>query len=323
LARYLDDVLSAPLWEEDIQRQLLESLVKCSSAAVVAPELTRLVPLVAKQTDPEDAMPSARGELLGLVYHLLVLEAPEIASAWVLGEPKTEDVSVGVASLDLPVQQTHALALVRTVLVPNTTWKPGQANSKIRKAGLVCLNEVTKRRLLGAVELRASFHELVPILKTVMDDSWSPDNRLLGVMCMDGILKGLFAEKSPAEGSSSLDGEILREVYPELLKRLDDSNDAIRLAACSALRTFFDILSAVPNWGNGVLQYVLKTLFIHLDDPSSEMQDAMTTVLEAACQVCPSLVLAEARSAAQKSCHPRKCEELARLAESLQADAVF
>ena len=35
LASFLDDVVSGPLWEEDIQRQLLESLVKCSSQKVL------------------------------------------------------------------------------------------------------------------------------------------------------------------------------------------------------------------------------------------------------------------------------------------------
>lgn len=160
-------------------------------------------------------------------------------------------------------------------------------------------------------------------MKSVCDDSWSPDNRLLGVMVLDGVLKGLFAEKEPVEGSANLDGEILREVYPELLKRLDDSNDAIRLATCSALRTFFDILSSVRNWGTSVLAYIFKTLFIHLDDPSAEMQDAMSTVLEAAAHVAPQTLLQEARTAAAKSCHPRKCEEIARLAESLGTDGAF
>jgi len=68
-----------------------------------------------------------------------------------------------------------------------------------------------------------------------------------------------------------------------------------------------------------VYVYIIKHLFVHLDDPSEDMQKAMTEVLRVAVHVHPASFLAEARTAEGKSCHPRACKELACLAETLQS----
>merc|ERR1719316_1607325 len=315
LASFLDDVVAGPLWEEDIQRQLLESLVKCSSQKVVAPELARLLPLIAAQSDPESASAQARIDLLALVHHLLELDAPEVRNAWMSGDIEEDSIMIGCAMADLQVPQTHALAAIRTVLSPNATWRSGNANQRIRKGALVCMNLMLESQLLGANEVRALINEILPTLKMVLDDSWSPDNRLIATL----VLGGLLAAIARGDALPDLDGEVLRDVYPELLKRLDDSNDAIRQAICAVLKTFFDILGSVPKWGDSLYQYIIKHLFVHLDDPAAEMQQAMAEVLRVAVHVNPSAFLAEARTAAGKSCHPRACEELARLAETLQS----
>merc|ERR1740129_255778 len=151
----------------------------------------------------------------------------------------------------------------------------------------------------------------MPVLKNCLDDSWSPDNRLLACLVLGCTLVDLQAEIS---------GEQLREVYPELLKRLDDSNDKIRVAVCEALSVFFKCLP--PNWSRTLFEYILKTLFIHLDDPNPEIQQGIYGVLEAAVHQDHVTFLHEAKTAGAKSSHPRLCEELARLAESLRQASV-
>lgn len=39
----------------------------------------------------------------------------------------------------------------------------------------------------------------------------------------------------------ALGEEPVRLIYPELLKRLDDSNDAVRRAVCGTIATFFKV----------------------------------------------------------------------------------
>ena len=63
----------------------------------------------------------------------------------------------------------------------------------------------------------------MPVIKSSLDDNWSPDNRLAGIYVVTEILKNLHG---------CVTGDELREIYPELLKRLDDSNDTIRQEVC-------------------------------------------------------------------------------------------
>ena len=48
---------------------------------------------------------------------------------------------------------------------------------------------------------------------------------------------------------------------------------------------FFEILQSVPKWGESVYVYIIKHLFVHLDDPSEDMQKAMSEVLRVAVHV--------------------------------------
>merc|ERR1719221_21922 len=164
-----------------------------------------------------------------------------------------------------------------------------------------------QRHLIAAPALNQSFSDLLPILKSALDDSFSPDNRMLACLVLSCTLIELQAEIS---------GEQLREVYPELLKRLDDSNDKIRVAVCEALSVFFKCLP--PKWSRSLFEYILRTLFVHLDDPNPEIQQGIYGVLEAAVHQDYETFIREAQVAAAKSAHPRLCEELARLADSLR-----
>ncbi len=65
---------------------------------------------------------------------------------------------------------------------------------------------------------------LLEVCKTSMDDSWSPDNRMVATYVVTHVLNNL------GEGENGVQDEQLRDLYPELLKRLDDSNDEVRIA---------------------------------------------------------------------------------------------
>merc|ERR1712217_804525 len=243
------------------------------------------VPVLARQSSPEDSSASARIDILGLVHFLVTEEDPTLTCAW----------------------RTHAQALLQCVLIPNCTWRAGQSNNKIRKGGMVCIHAMLQRGLLTSTVLNAAFTDLMPILKSCLDDSWSPDNRMIACLVLSCTLRQLQAEIS---------SEQLREIYPELLKRLDDSNDKIRASVCDALSVFFKCLP--PNWSRSLYEYILHTLFVHLDDPSPEIQQGIFGVLEAAVHHDYTAFLREAQMARAKNSHPRLCEELARLAESLR-----
>jgi len=273
------------LWEEhSAKRHVLETLLRNAGGAS-AVHLAQVMPALARQASPDDASAPVRVDILGLVHFLITQDEPAVAEAL----------------------HHQAPLLLTGVLIPNCTWKAGQSNSKIRKGGLVCIHALLQRHLVCAADLNASFASLLPVLKSCLDDSWMPDNRLIACMVLGCTLSELQAEIS---------GEQLREVYPELLKRLDDSNDQIRAAVCEALTVFFKCLP--PKWSRSLYEYILRTLFVHLDDPNPDIQQGIYRVLEAAVHQDYDAFLLEAQAAGAKSSHPRLCEELARLAETLR-----
>mmetsp|Transcript_151005 Transcript_151005/g.263102 ORF Transcript_151005/g.263102 Transcript_151005/m.263102 type:complete len:960 (+) Transcript_151005:85-2964(+) len=273
------------LWEErSPKRHVLETLIRNAGDAV-AGHITQLAPVLSRQASPEDASIQARVDILGLLHFLVTQE------------------NAGI----LKSVSENAPSLLQGVLIPNCIWKAGQSNNKIRKGGMVCIHAMLQRHLLLPAVLNAAFPDMLPILKSCLSDDWSPDNRMIACLVLADMLGELQAEIS---------SEQLREVYPEMLKRLDDSNDKIRTVVCQALSIFFKCLP--PNWSRSLYEYILRTLFVHLDDPNPEIQQGIYGVLEAAVHQDYAIFAREAQTAAAKSAHPRACEELLRLAQNLQ-----
>ena len=80
-----------------------------------------------------------------------------------------------------------------------------------------------------------------------------------------------------ASVASALDYETQRKLYPELLKRLDDSNDAIRVEAARAFEKFLQGMA--PGFEPGQMEYMVRALSVHLDDGNAGVQDAVQAVM--------------------------------------------
>lgn len=97
-------------------------------------------------------------------------------------------------------------------------------------------------------------------MKNCLDDDWANDLRFTSVVVIRKLIEYLKEE---------FDGEEQKEIYPELLKRLDDSQDGIRIATAEAFCTLFKNL---PNpWSTSLYGYTVKNIFIHLDDQNPEI----------------------------------------------------
>merc|ERR1711871_142460 len=57
-----------------------------------------------------------------------------------------------------------------------------------------------------------------------------------------------------------------------LLKRLDDSNDEVRVAVCLAISEFF-MSPDESFWQGTPFKYSLESLFLHLDDQDVKIQE--------------------------------------------------
>lgn len=120
----------------------------------------------------------------------------------------------------------------------------------------------------------ANFTDIINKLKGVLDDDWNNDLRFASTLVFREFLEYV---------KEYINKEDHFTYYSELLKRLDDAQDGIRIECCKTLETFFDILPEM--WSSSLYPYTVKAIFIHLDDPNPEIQAAVTKCLQKAARV--------------------------------------
>jgi dynein assembly factor 5 len=88
------------------------------------------------------------------------------------------------------------------------------------------------------------------------------------------VLQALF---SNADAIRTIDNDRLHKAYPDLLKRLDDVSDDIRLAMCSTLNSYVDAFKGdfTIELYRSHLEDIAKILLIHMDDQNSQVQNAV------------------------------------------------
>lgn len=185
-------------------------------------------------------------------------------------------------------------------LTPNLVWRVGRVEATVRKVALAACYAMLKAGAVRVDTLYKIAPELVPLIVSHLDDhDTSP--RHIGCLCLTVIferLKGAFGDQA------------IHEMYPKLLKRLDDSSDAVRLAVCGTLQTF--LLSAPKSCYSGTtLDYMLDQLFIHLDDPDPTIQDAVLQVIVKAGKfIDKELVMKKANNNRKNHRSPVMCDKV-------------
>mmetsp|Transcript_882 Transcript_882/g.1328 ORF Transcript_882/g.1328 Transcript_882/m.1328 type:complete len:481 (+) Transcript_882:28-1470(+) len=147
--------------------------------------------------------------------------------------------------------------LIRMILMPCTEWRAGMPIGKIRKASVICLIKVMEQKLIEKEKLTAIIPDLINKLKSPLDDDWLHDLRFASVVLLSKLMDFM---------GHDMDRESFNEIYPELLKRLDDAQDGIRIETCKAFEVFFDNLPS--EWSSSLYPYTVKQIFIHIDDPN-------------------------------------------------------
>ena len=102
---------------------------------------------------------------------------------------------------------------------------------------------------------------MLPVLKCCLEDE-DAKTRQLVCLALQYLFKAL---------PNTMSAEPVNQLYPEILKRLDDSNDLVRKAGCA---TFIEFLKASDkeNFMGTPIDYSLDCLFVHLDDQERDIQ---------------------------------------------------
>lgn len=109
--------------------------------------------------------------------------------------------------------------------------------------------------------------DLITQLKTSMDSD-NKNTRLVSCRVMTRLLELM---------NSSLDQDNLYNFYPELLKRLDDSSDEIRIVVSKTFLAYLECFEGKYKVDQYRLhlESIYKGLLVHLDDPDAKIQNSI------------------------------------------------
>ncbi|XP_040122774.1 dynein assembly factor 5, axonemal [Oryx dammah] len=211
-----------------------------------------------------------------------------------LGAPETVD-SQG---------QLHGYldTLVQDIFVPNLQWHAGRTAAAIRTAAVSCLWALVSSGVLSDGQIQAMQGTLMPQILTTLEED-SQMTRLVSCRLINLFLK---------TSNGVIDPDKFIRIYPELLKRLDDVSDDVRLAATSALVSWLQRVQSEASkccYQNSV-RHLYRELLVYLDDPERAVQDAVLEALKAGSVLFPDLLVKETEAVLHKHRSPSYCEQL-------------
>lgn len=172
--------------------------------------------------------------------------------------------------------------LANQALLPALVWRAGKAAAAVRFAAINALSTLFAQRLLQGKQLQdmLAADKLLPMMFQSLEEEYFVDTRLTACSGVYHLLK---------LAGSMLTYEQCRLVYPELLKRLDDSSNAVRASICEAMNVFVQTAAQLLDDGNAM--YLMNGMLIHMDDVDAIIQEAVCKVLESAAACKPAVVI--------------------------------
>ncbi|MEQ2252894.1 hypothetical protein ILYODFUR_026543, partial [Ilyodon furcidens] len=200
------------------------------------------------------------------------------------------------------------------VLLPNLVWHAGRTAAAVRTSALSCLLALLHGGAITHGQLLCLEERLSPLVFSALEED-SQMSRLLACRSLSATLKLI---------GTSLHHEALNKIYPELLKRLDDSSEEVRSVAMQAVGLWLSSLTKDynPELYAPHLQLLFQQLLLHLDDPDSSVQDQVLEVLKKCSSLHPSLLQKEAEAVRDKQRSPLHCDLLLQHISSLPTETL-
>ncbi|XP_071107149.1 dynein axonemal assembly factor 5-like [Haliotis cracherodii] len=285
LASYQEDFTAWTL--HSVERQVFDTLLM-EAGPVVGEHLDSIMPMLVANLSP-DKDPEMRLKFFSLLSRLMVNAAATVDSKQQFGD--------------------FAVIVLKDMVIPNCVWQAGRTSGAIRTTAVSCAwallqsGVLTKEKMLPVVE-----DFLTQLISTINDGNKS--TRLISCRVLTRLLDLM---------GTSLSQDRLHNMYPELLKRLDDSSDEVRLIVAKTFLAYFDCFESGYDVGlyRAHLEAVYRGLLVHLDDPETSIQEAILDVLKRSAQISPSMLVTEVDSVKHKHRTGKYCDELVKFANSL------
>ncbi|XP_026218673.1 dynein assembly factor 5, axonemal [Anabas testudineus] len=287
------DWLSASVntWSSYSPQRLQLHIIVMQSGPVIGEFISHLMPLLRCCLQP-DKDPEMRMSIFTMLAKLLMDASNTLDS-----QGRFHDESEGF--------------LCDTVL-PNLVWHAGRTAAAVRTSALSCLLALLHGGAITPGQLLCLEEKLRPqVLSSLEEDSQT--GRLLACRSLSTILRLIGTSLHPDE---------LNKIYPELLKRLDDSSEQVRGVALQALGLWLSSLTKDynPELCAPHLQLLFQQLLLHLDDPDTLVQDQVLEILKKGSSVHPELLKREVEAVRDKQRSPLYCDRLLQHISSLLTD---
>ncbi|XP_040918833.1 dynein assembly factor 5, axonemal-like [Toxotes jaculatrix] len=199
------------------------------------------------------------------------------------------------------------------VLLPNLVWHAGRTAAAVRTSALSCLLALLHGGAITPGQLLCLEEKLSPLVLSALEED-SQMARLFACRSVSTILRLI---------GTSLHPEAHNKMYPELLKRLDDSSEEVRGVALQALGQWLSSLSKDynPELCAPHLQLLFQQLLLHMDDPNASVQDQVLEILKKGSSVHPALLKREVEAVRDKQRSPLYCDQLLQHISSLPMES--
>eukprot|EP00474_Spongospora_subterranea_P005349 CRZ05807.1 hypothetical protein [Spongospora subterranea] len=157
-------------------------------------------------------------------------------------------------------------SVIAVLVSPNIVWRPGRNAAMLRIRAIGCLLASTDRSNLIESCSSTTINGFFPQLVSSLDD-YELDIRLLCSRLIRSFLQ-----------NQNLHFTLPPNLPSDLLARLDDNNDQVRVDTCKSLAALFSCDQFVKD--SATFTSVCSTAFIHLDDPNREIQVAVYSLLK-------------------------------------------
>eukprot|EP00898_Chlorokybus_atmophyticus_P003699 jgi/Chlat1/432/Chrsp103S00944 len=207
--------------------------------------------------------------------------------------------------------RAHAVEVLLELLAPAAVWKVGKSAAAVRYATMVALGTYFRRRLCDRDQLQQALasEQVLPVLTSCMEEDFYADTRRASCHAMEQLL--LVA-------GAVLTDEQRRAIYPELLKRMDDSSDAIRLLATACVYAFLQGMPAAYDDTN--TRYLLNGFLVHMDDRDPNIQQAVCQAVTVAAEKKPVLVAGAVNAVKSKHRTSKYCDQLLAACAAVQPE---
>ncbi|XP_053327165.1 dynein axonemal assembly factor 5 [Spea bombifrons] len=203
----------------------------------------------------------------------------------------------------------HSQAIIKDILVPNLKWHAGRTAAAIRTIAVSCLWVLLQSEVLSKREILQVQDVLIPPVITTLEED-SKMSRLVSCRIIRALLS--ICEQH-------VDPDKLNKIYPEILKRLDDASDEVRVTAAKTLSVWFKCIhdDYDRTTYKSHLEFLYRGLLVHLDDPDTTIQATVFEVLKEGSVIYPSLLAQEIEAVRDKHRTATYCDRLLHRIEEL------